>query len=210
MPTAKCNKCNVDYEFKEAWFKKHDLEEFVCRKCKIRIRTQSSTYRKEQSRRSKAALSDPNVKERMSQRATLNNIHNADKISQSVKDYYADHNNRERAKKRSKKKWQNPKYREMVSEGLKRKWQDPEYRGKILGSRAHYKKHNNKLQAILTDLGFQFVLGYTIAMYEFDAVINEIYLYDEQYSREKEMFIDHYFKNMIYINNLDSIPTSES
>lgn len=205
MPIVRCNKCHTDYEFKEAWFKKNNPEEFVCRNCKIRIKTQSNTYRKKQSQRSKAALSNPDVKERMSQRATLSNIQNADKISIGVKKYYNDHDNRERLRKRSQEKWKDPEYQKMVSEGLQQKWKDPEYRGKILGSRAHLKKRKTKLEKELTARGLEFKPNFILANYEFDMLINGKYLYDEQPSKEKRLFVGHYFKQYVYIDSLDSI-----
>lgn len=210
MPKVQCNKCFNDYEFKEQWFLKHNPDTFVCRKCKIRIKTQSNTYRKKQSVKSKAVLSDPNIKARMSQRATLNNIQNADKISQGVKRHYQDHDNLQKAKKRSREQWQNKDYRKLVSDGLKKKWRDPEYRGKILGSRTHLHKHNAKLEQLLTDLGYEFELGFIIAAYEFEALIEGKYLFDEEISNEKKMFIEHYFKNYTYTNNLDLIRRLES
>lgn len=205
MPLAKCNKCNNDYEFKEAWFKKNDPEKFVCRKCKIKIRTQSSTYKKQQKLKSKKALANKNTKERMSQIATLNNIKNADKISIGLKKYFSDHKNRQKAKKISQKKWQDPSFKKTISDKLKLKWQDPEYRGKVLGSRVRYKKRNTKLYSQLSELKKPFIIGYTLAAYEFDALINEIYLYDSKPSTEKRLFIEHYFSNLVYIDNLDSI-----
>lgn len=205
-----CNKCQAKYEFKEAWFKKNDPDKFVCRNCKIKIRTQSNTYKKSQSARSKAILSDPNIKERMSQQAVLSNAKNAEKISKSIKKYYDDHDNLNKLKKRSQSKWQDPLYRKMVSDGLQKRWQDPEYRGKVLGSRVHLNKKNNKLEKFLINEGHQYILGFILASYEFDALINNAYLYDEVYSKEKEMFVGHYFKNYKYINTLDLVLKPES
>lgn len=203
MPKVTCNKCGREFEFQELWFKKNNKEEFVCRNCKIRIRTQSDTFKRKQSARSKVALSDPNIKERMSQRATLSNIKNADKISKSVKKHYEDYDNLQKAKKRSQERWQDPEYRKTVSNGLKEKWQDPEYRGKVLGSRAHYKKRNSKLEQDLSKKGLKFIPNYTISHYEFDAFINGKYLYDKQPSNEKRLFIEHYFTDLVYISDLE-------
>jgi len=210
MPIILCNKCQAKYEFKEAWFKKNDPDKFICRNCKIKIKTQSNTYKKSQSARSKVILSDPNIKERMSQQAILSNSKNADKISKSIKKYYGDHDNLNKLKKRSQNKWQDPLYRKMVSDGLQKRWQDPEYRGKVLGSRVHLTKKNNKLEKFLIGEGHQYILGFILASYEFDALINNSYLYDETRSEEKAMFISHFFKQYKYINALDLILKPES
>jgi len=205
MPIVRCNKCNNDYEFKEPWFKKNDPSEFICRKCKITIKTQTITYRKQQERKSKKILSNPDIKNKMSQMAILNNTKNAKKISKSIKDYFSDHKNRQRARNTSQKKWKDPQYRKMVHEGLKRKWQDPQYRGKILGSRVHLKKQNNKLKSVLIKNNLKFTLEYIIATYEFDALIEDKFLYDEQLLTEKRLFIDHYFSDLIYTDDINLI-----
>lgn len=139
----------------------------------------------------------------MSQKAILNNIKNADQISKSVKKYYSNHDNLQKAKQRSKNNWLNSNYRKMVSEGLKEKWRDPKYRGKVLGSRVRLHQKNNKLKNKLSKLNIEHIIGHAVPPYEFDALIKNKYLFDYNYSKEKELFIEHYYKDFIYTNDLN-------
>lgn len=198
-----CNRCIEPYVFSEKWFKKNDPQTFICRKCKIKETTRSAEFRSKASLKSKNKLSDPNIKARMSQLASLNNIKNAEKISESLKKYYKLPDNRKKVSIKSLNNWKNPKYVQSVSDGLSKKWEDPTYRGKVLGSREHVKPQ--KLSKQLHWLKLEHEANFILAAYVFDALIMGKYLYDEQPSNEKRLFVEHYYKEYIYINDLNEI-----
>lgn len=200
-----CTACLNEYKYSERWFKTNIIEDWKCRKCKIKEKTRSPEFIAEACARSKAALSDPNVKARMSQMATLNNIKNAEKISESLKKYFKCPDAREKVSLNSLNNWRKAGYRKAVSDGLSNKWQDPEYSGKVLGSREHIRGSNVKLLKKLTDLGLDHEVNFILSLYEFDALIFGKCLYDENPSEEKRLFVEHYFPEYTYVCDLEKL-----
>lgn len=205
-----CTKCRKDYDFSAKWFKRNNPEVFICRICKIKKTTQSENFRKTASDRSKEVLSDENIKNRMSQIATLNNLRNSDKISQSLKEHFSNDGNKQKVKDSVKRKWQDPEYAKSVSDGIKKKWKEPDYRGKVLGSRANIRKKSSNLTKKLDDLNLLYEKNFCVGIYEFELLINGIYLYDNHLNLEKKLFIEHYFSKFKYINDLAEVETLES
>ena len=203
-----CTKCSAKYEFKERWFKNNDPSTFVCRKCKIRESTQNQEFKESAKARSIAALANEDIRERMSILASIRAINNADKISESLKKTYKSKELRDQISERVSEKWKDPEYRSKVSSGIKEKWEDPEYRGSVLGSRAKLRKAPQK--AIKQLAGHKYDPCFSLGIYQFDLLIDDVFLYDEQPSEEKRLFVEHYFKNFVYINDLAEVKKLES
>jgi hypothetical protein len=201
----KCTKCNKEYEFSDKWFKKHDPSKFICRICKIKKTTQSKEFRQKSSEKSKKALSNKNIKDKMSQIATLNNIKNSDKISKSLKKFYSEKKNIEKLKHTIKNRWKNDNYKQKVSNKIEEKWKNPLYRGKILGSRTHLYDKKQIIIERLKYLGYNYKENFSLMIYKFEFLINGIYLYDQKINEEKKIFVNHHFKKYVYIDNLDDI-----
>jgi hypothetical protein len=179
METVKCIICQTTYKFNDRWFERNSADNYICRICKIKKTTRSKEFRKESQKRSKEKLSSPNIKSRMSQKAIINNIKNSEKISESLKKYFENQENKEK-----------------ISEEIKNRWKNPEYKGKIIGSRIKFL--NKKIKG----LNIEHQCDFTIGQYTFDAFINEKYLYDSKYSKEKALFVEHNLTNIEYINDL--------
>lgn len=196
---ATCIKCKTDYEFGEKWFDKHDVKLFVCRICKIKKTTRKNNFRKQSSIRSKEILSNNNIKSRMSQIAIMNNIKNSEKISKSIKDLFKNPTTIDKLKKEIKNRWKNEEYKTKISKAIKLKWTDPNYRGKILGSRMKINKNS------LKNMFDECIENFNIGVYKFDAFINDKYLYDKKFSKEKDIFVKHNLINLKYINDLEEV-----
>lgn len=197
--TVICIECHTEYKFGEKWFDKHDIKTFVCRTCKIKKTTKSNNFRKQASIKSKEILSDHNIKSRMSQIATINNIKNSEKISESLKTLFKNQKLKDQLGKEIKNRWKNPNYRNKICNSIKLKWTDPNYRGRVLGSRVKLNKKSLKNQYD------NCIDNFNVGAYTFDAFINEKYLYDKKFSKEKALYIEHNFVNLIYINDLNQI-----
>jgi hypothetical protein len=196
METVKCIICQTTYKFNDRWFERNSTDNYICRICKIKKTTRSKEFRKESQKRSKEKLSSPNIKSRMSQKAIINNIKNSEKISESLKKYFENQENKEKISEEIKNRWKNPEYKEKMSEEIKNRWKNPEYKGKIIGSRIKFL--NKKIKG----LNIEHQCDFTIGPYTFDAFINEKYLYDSKYSKEKALFVEHNLTNIEYINDL--------
>lgn len=199
MEFVTCKKCNTKYEFGEKWFEKHDKLNFICRTCKIKETTRSDDFKKSASLKSKKILANDDIKLKMSQKAMISNFKNSEKISESLKKHF-ECNGTDAIKKEIKNRWSNKDYRDKISKSTKKQWENPEYRGKILGSRASL---NKKRKISLKN--HKITNNFTIGIYTFDALIDDIYLYDKIPSQEKKLFVEHNFKKLKYINDLNLI-----
>jgi hypothetical protein len=208
MLTVKCASCKAKINLKT---KKRIPENYQCRKCKIIETTRDDKFKKSASQLSKLKLSNPDIKSKMSIKASLSNVKNAEKIKESLKKFYSNDSNKESNSNKIKAKWQDPEYRKKVTESISNKWKDPIYRNKITSCKMikditkSFKKNQNekvKIRNYLTNNSIPFSEEHCIHVYKFDFFINGLYLVDLERSNEKKIFIEHYFKNLKYINTL--------
>lgn len=200
-----CIKCGKTYIFSNRWFKTNNPDKFICRSCKIKNTTRSKEFRRNAKENSINKLSDVNIKNKLSQIAILNNLKNADKISKSLKHYYSSNANKNKLSKLIKDRWQNEEYRSKISNSMMKKWKDPVYRGNILGSRTCVNNKNKHIIKKLNDKNITYIVGFCLGSYEFELLINNIYLYDTKIIEEKRIFIEHYFSDYDYIDNIKMI-----
>jgi hypothetical protein len=203
-----CKKCNNTYEFLPRWAIKNDINDFVCRLCKIKNTTQSNKFKNESRDRSLKSLSDEVVKSKMSIIATINNAKNAEKISKSLRKYYQSSKNKSDNSNRVKKLWGLKNYRNKISGRIKGKWLDNDYRLKVLTSKdkkdinvIFNNKDHNSLKLKLNKLGIIFEENFFLGIHKFDFLIDNKILIDLDNNSDKKLFIEHYFKQYKYKTN---------
>lgn len=212
---ATCKNCGTPYHFKKRWFNTHNHLEFICRKCKVIKATTSEQFKEKQRRQSILKLSLESVKNLMSTKAVINNMKNAEKISKSLKKHFKSAIARKEDSQNIATKWKDNDFKSKISMAIKLKWKDPLYRNKILGNRVlksikrSFKKNpkdHQKIKTILDNNNTKYQEYFDIHIYKFNFFIDGKYLLDLDYSKEKEEFVNHYFKGKyVYINSLKQI-----
>lgn len=195
-----CIKCKTKYKFSEKW--RGNAKNYICRTCKIKNTTRSQEFKEKQSKKSKRILSNLNIRARMSQRATINNINNSNKISKTLINYYKNTKLRQILSDRAKANWQNKEYSSKIIKKLKECWKNPVYRGKVLGSRSRLKKQHTFIIKQLNIKKLTYNQNFILSHYIFDFKIGKNTLFDEEIKEEKQIFLAHYFPEINYTNDL--------
>lgn len=211
MVKTVCAVCGKSYEFKDKWAKKNDPGNFICRTCKIKQKTQSEEFKTRAKIRSLAKLQDEDVKEKMSIKASLNNIKNAEKIGKSLKKHFKE-NGTSKISEALKERWQDPDYRAKMSEASKDNWQSTEYRSKVINSlimsdlkKSLNNKDHQQIKEWLELQEYEFEENYFLGYYDFDFVIDGWIILDLKSNNERKLFIEHYFSEYKYITEVDDL-----
>jgi hypothetical protein len=207
MIKLKCKKCGSYYEFKRCSSK----NDFVCRTCKIKQKTQSEEFKTRAKIRSLAKLQDKDIKEKMSIKASLNNVENAEKISESLKKHFKD-NGTSKISKALKERWQDPDYKKKMSETSKDNWQSTEYRSKVINSlimsdlrKSLNDKDHQQIKEWLELQEYEFEENHFLGYYDFNFIIDGWIILDLKSDNERKLFIEHYFSEYKYITEVDDL-----
>jgi len=174
----------------------------------MRATCQNGKYKKKMSLKSKEVLSDDNIRSKMSIKASLNNMITNKSRSEALKRYYSNQLVKEGISKSTKLLWEDEKYQEKVSNGLSKKWEDPQYRGKIIGSRYRPVSRSYKIERFCIKNNITFKHNIALGSYNFNYIINNNYLLDLSKDNVKKLFVEHYFKDYTYINDIAQIQLS--